>query len=153
VTRKITVGIAKIVQDLIPYIELGNIDAKRDWGYAPDYVNAMWLMLQHDKPDDYVVATGETHSVREFCEVAFRIVGFEIEWSGKGVNEVGIDRKSGRQLIRINPKFYRPTEVDLLLGDPGKAQRILGWKPKVTFEELAEIMVESDLKRDWSTGR
>lgn len=150
VTRKITVGIAKITQGLLPYLELGNLDAKRDWGYAPDYVEAMWLMLQHDTPDDYVVATGETHSVREFCEVAFRIAGFEIEWSGSGVDEVGVDRASGRQLIRINPQFYRPTEVDLLLGDASKAERILGWKPRVTFEELAQIMVESDLKRDWS---
>jgi GDPmannose 4,6-dehydratase len=153
VTRKITVGIAKITQGLLPYLELGNLDAKRDWGYAPDYVEAMWLMLQHDTPDDYVVATGETHSVREFCEVAFRIAGFEIEWSGSGVDEVGVDRASGRQLIRINPQFYRPTEVDLLLGDASKAQRILGWKPRVTFDELAQIMVESDLRRNWSVPR
>jgi GDPmannose 4,6-dehydratase len=153
VTRKITVGIAKITQGMLPYLELGNLDAKRDWGYAPDYVEAMWLMLQHDTPDDYVVATGETHSVREFCEVAFRIAGFEIEWSGSGVDEVGVDRASGRQLIRINPQFYRPTEVDLLLGDASKAQRILGWKPRVTFDELAQIMVESDLRRNWSVPR
>ena len=145
VTRKITVGIAKILNGLIDKIELGNWDAKRDWGYAPDYVEAMWLMLQQEKPDDYVIATGETHSVREFCEKAFKFAGIDIIWKGKGINEKGIDKKTGKVLISVNPKYFRPTEVDLLVGDYSKAKKELGWEPKISFEKLVEIMVNNDL--------
>ena len=123
---------------------MGNLNAKRDWGYAPDYVRAMWLMLQQDSPDDFVIATGETHSVREFIEKCFAAFGMPIEWKGNGVNEYGIDGKTGKTVVRIDPKYFRPTEVDLLLGNPAKAQEVLGWKPTVTFDKLVELMAEAD---------
>ena len=149
VTRKITVGIAKIKQGLIPCIELGNLDSKRDWGYAPDYVKAMWQILQQDRPDDFVIATGETHSVREFCEAAFAIAGFELVWKGAGVEEIGVDKKTGKMLVKVNPKYYRPTEVDLLLGDASKAKKILNWVPETSFHQLVQLMVENDLSKNW----
>lgn len=147
VTRKITMGLAGIKKGTQEKISLGNLDAKRDWGYAPDYVEAMWLMLQQEKPDDYVVATGETHSIREFCEAAFGIAGYEIEWKGGGLEEKGIDKKTGKIMIDVDAKYFRPTEVDVLIGDNSKAKKILGWSPKVNFDQLVEIMVESDLKQ------
>ena len=146
VTRKITVAIGKILKGEQKTIILGNLDSKRDWGYAPEYVESMWLMLQQEKPEDYVIATGETHSIREFCELAFKEVGIDIEWSGKGVDEVGIDSKTKKILIEINPRYFRPTEVDLLVGDATKAKNALGWVPKVTFKKLVKIMVVGDLK-------
>ena len=124
---------------------LGNLNAKRDWGYAPDYVEAMWLILQQDKPDDYVIATGESHTVKDFCELAFKEVGMDIEWQGTGIDEKAIDTKNGRTLVRVDPKYFRPTEVDYLLGDATKAKKKFGWKPTVKFEELVEIMVNADL--------
>ncbi|MHB8171610.1 MAG: GDP-mannose 4,6-dehydratase [Thermincolia bacterium] len=151
VTRKITRAIARIKLGLQDKIYLGNMNAKRDWGHAADYVEAMWLMLQQDKPDDFVIATGETHSVREFVELAFAQVGIEVEWQGEGVQEKGIDKATGKVLVEIDPRYFRPTEVELLLGDPTKAKQKLGWQPKTTFKELVETMVESDLeeaKRD-----
>ena len=147
VTRKITVGIAKILQDKIDRIELGNLNAKRDWGFAGDYIEAMWLMMQQEKPQDYVIATGETHSIREFCEKAFRVVDINIEWEGEGINEKGIDRKTGNVLITVNSRYFRPIDPDVLQGDASKARRELGWKPRVSFDELVEMMVESDLKK------
>ncbi len=146
VTRKISRAIADIINGKQDKLFLGNIDAKRDWGYAGDYVEGMWLMLQQDKPDDYVLATGETHTVREFCEVAFRHVGIDIVWKGKGKNEKGIDSKTKRVLIEIDPAYFRPTEVDLLLGDPSKAKKNLNWQAKVGFESLVRMMVDADLK-------
>lgn len=146
VTRKITTGIANIVKGRQEQILLGNMDAMRDWGYAGDYVEAMWLMLQQPEPEDFVIATGETHSVREFCELAFDYAGMPLEWSGTGENEVGIDKKTGKVRIGIDRKYFRPTEVDLLLGDPSKAKDKLGWAPKVIFGELVAMMVESDLR-------
>lgn len=148
VTRKITTGISNILKGKQDKIVLGNIDAKRDWGFAGDYVEAMWLMLQQDVPDDYVVATGETHTVREFCELAFSHVGIDLVWEGEGENEKGIDRNSGKEYISISSKFFRPTEVDLLLGDATKTQNKLNWKPKVSFKELINMMVDSDLSND-----
>jgi GDPmannose 4,6-dehydratase len=145
VTRKITMAVANIKKGLQEKLYLGNLDAKRDWGFAGDYVEAMWLMMQQDEPDDYVIATGETHSVREFVELAFREVGIEIEWQGIGVDEVGVDRASGNILIEIDPRYHRPTEVDLLLGDPTKAKEKLGWNSKVGLNELVKMMVHSDL--------
>jgi len=150
VTRKITMAVANIVKGKQNKLYLGNLDAKRDWGFAGDFVEAMWLMLQQDSPDDYVIATGETHSVREFCEKAFKYAGYDIKWKGSGINEKGIDSKTGRVLIEVDPRYFRPTEVDLLIGDPTKAKKKLGWKPKVSFEELIEIMVKSDLDNDFS---
>lgn len=144
VTRKITLGAAAIKAGLQECLYMGNLDSKRDWGYAPDYVNAMWLMIQQDSPDDYVVATGETHSVREFIERSFGVLGMAIDWKGSAENETGIDRKSGKTIIRIDPKYYRPTEVELLHGDPSKAMKALNWKPSVTFEKLVEIMTRAD---------
>jgi GDPmannose 4,6-dehydratase len=145
VTRKITKGIAKLYKDPNFTLELGNLDAKRDWGHAQDYVYGMWLMLQQETPDDFVLATGETHTVREFIEVAFRVSGHAITWSGEGVDEIGTD-ETGRVVIRINPKFYRPAEVDLLVGNPTKAREVLGWIPNVTFEELVSRMMAEDNK-------
>lgn len=145
VTRKITRSIAKIQLGLQDVAELGNLDAKRDWGHAKDYVEAMWLMLQQPAPDDYVIATGETHSVREFVETAFRYVGRTIKWEGEGVNEVGQDAQTGQVLVKVNPKYFRPTEVDVLLGDASKAREKIGWKPTVTFEALVKDMMDSDL--------
>lgn len=147
VTRKIVTALCKIKLGMQDVLELGNMDSKRDWGYAKDYVEAMWLMLQLDKPDDFVIATGETHSVREFVELTGKKLGYNIVWKGKGLDEVGIDKKTGKVLVRVNPKYFRPTEVDLLLGDPSKAKRVLKWKPKTTLSELVDIMVDGDMKR------
>ena len=147
ITRKLTYGIARIGSGLQEKIVVGNLDSKRDWGYAPEYVEAMWRMLQQKQPDDYVVATGETHSVREFIEAAFRCAGIRTGWKGKGLREKGIDRKTGKVLVEVSPDFFRPAEVNLLIGDPAKARKKLGWKPKTTFSRLVEIMVEADLKR------
>lgn len=146
VTRKITRGLCEIKEGLRDKISLGNLDAKRDWGFAGDYVEAMWLMLQQDKPGDYVIATGETHSVREFIEEAAKEVGFEIEWSGQGINEVGKDKNTGKTIIGIDSKYFRPAEVELLLGDPTKAKEILGWSPKTKFKDLVKMMMDSDKK-------
>ena len=143
VTRKITHAAASISFGLQETLYLGNLDARRDWGFAGDYVHAMWLMLQADIPDDYVVATGETHSVREFCEIAFDQVGLPITWEGTGPHERGID-PSGREVVRIDPRYFRPAEVDLLLGDPTKAHKELGWEPAVRFGALVQMMVEAD---------
>jgi GDPmannose 4,6-dehydratase len=147
VTRKITMAVANIKKGLQEKLYLGNLDAKRDWGFAGDYVEAMWLMLQQDEPDDYVIATGETHSVREFVELAFREVGIEIEWVNDGVDEVGVDH-SGKILIEVDPRYYRPTEVDILIGDSTKAIEKLGWKSSVGFQELVKMMVREDIKKE-----
>lgn len=148
VTRKITLAAARIAQGKQDKLFLGNLSAKRDWGYAKDYVECMWLMLQQDKPDDYVVATGEQHTVREFCELAFRYVGIELEFKGNGADEIGIDKATGRTLIEVSTEFYRPTDVVDLWGDPDKARRELGWNPmKTSFEELVRIMVEHDMRQ------
>lgn len=147
VTRKITMAVARIKKGLQEKLYLGNLDAKRDWGFAGDYVEAMWLMLQQDEPDDFVIATGETHSVREFVELAFREVGIEIEWRGEGADEVGIDVVTGDNLIEIDPRYYRPTEVEILMGDSSKAREKLGWKANVGFEELVKMMVKSDFEK------
>lgn len=146
VTKKITNAFAKIKLGQQDKMFLGNLDAKRDWGYAKDYVEAMWLMLQQDKPDDYVIATGETHSVREFAEHAARMVGYELRWEGKDLKEKGIDAKSGKVLIEIDPRYYRPAEVDMLLGDATKAKNKLGWEPKVKFEGLVKLMMEVEFE-------
>ncbi len=147
VTRKITYGLARIKKGLQDKIILGNLNSQRDWGYAPEFVEAMWGMLQQESPDDYVVATGETHTIREFVEHAFRFSGMEIVWKGKGAEEKGMDRKTGRILIEVSPEFFRPAEVDILIGNPQKAMEKLGWKPETKFEDLVRIMVEADLKR------
>ncbi len=146
VTRKITRAVANIIKGTQDKVSLGNLDAKRDWGFAGDYVEGMWRMLQQDRPDDYVLATGETHTVREFAELAFREVGIELHWEGAGVNEKGINRSNGKTLVDINSRYFRPTEVELLLGDPTKAREKLHWQPKVSFEELVSMMVKSDLE-------
>lgn len=147
VTRKITLAACKYKHENEGILYLGNLDSKRDWGFAKDYVEAMWLMLQQDKPDDYVVATGETHSVREFVELAFKELGIDIEWHGSGVDEYGLDKANGKTIVKIDPRYFRPSEVDLLLGKPEKAERILGWKPRTNFQELLKIMVEADLNK------
>lgn len=147
VTRKITLAIAKIMAGKQEKISLGNLNAKRDWGFAGDYVEGMWLMLQQDKPDDYVLATGETHTVREFVETAFNEVGIKIEWKGTGIDEKGYCAKTGKLLVDVNPKFFRPAEVDLLLGDPTKAEKKLGWRRKVSFNELVKMMIDSDMAK------
>lgn len=146
VTRKITRAVAAIEKGLQDCIYLGNIDAKRDWGHAKDYVEGMWRMLQHDEPEDFVLATGETHSVREFVELAFEEIGRKVEWRGEGVDEVGFDAKSGEELVKIDPAYFRPTEVDLLLGDPTKAKEKLGWEHSTPFRQLVKEMVEADRK-------
>ncbi len=146
VTKKITSAFAKIKLGKQERVYLGNLDAKRDWGYARDYVEAMWLMLQQPTPDDYVIATGETHTVREFVEHTARLLGYEIEWQGKGLAEKGVDAKSGKVLVEIDPRYFRPTEVDFLLGDFSKARRVLGWEPKVKFEGLVKLMVEGEFE-------
>lgn len=151
VTRKITRAIARIKLALQDKIYLGNLNAKRDWGFAGDYVEAMWLMLQQDEADDFVIATGETRSVREFVELAFAEVGTEIKWQGEGVKEKGIDKATGKALVEVDPRYFRPTEVEILLGDPTKAREKLGWEPRTSFTELVKMMVEADLeeaKRD-----
>jgi len=146
VTRKITIGLAKIKLGLQSHLELGNLDAKRDWGYAPEYVEAMWRMLQHHTPEDFVIATGETHSVREFIEAAAAEIGLTISWQGTGVDEVGIDRTTGQTIIKINPHYFRPTEVDLLLGDATKAKDKLNWEPTTKFSDLAKKMARADFE-------
>ena len=145
VTRKITRAAARIKLGMQECLYLGNLDAKRDWGFAGDYVEAMWLMLQQTEPDDYVIATGATHSVREFAEKVFARLGMPLEWKGKGVHEKGIDAGTGNIVIEVDPKYFRPAEVDLLLGDPAKAKRMLGWQPKVGFDSLVEMMTDADL--------
>lgn len=145
VTRKITRAVASIALGLQDTLYLGNLDAKRDWGHARDYVEGMWLILQQDSPDDYVLATGETHSVREFVELAFAEVDRSIAWRGSGVDEVGVDAGSGELLVKIDPRYFRPTEVDLLLGDPRKAREVLGWQHKTPFADLVRGMVAADL--------
>jgi GDPmannose 4,6-dehydratase len=147
VTRKITRGVARIAHGLQETLYLGNLDAKRDWGYAKEFVEAMWLVLQHDEPQDWVIATGQTHTVREFVEHAFVHIGHEVEWRGTGVDEKGFDKKTGKLLVGIDPRYFRPTEVDLLIGDPSKAKKLLNWKPKTTFEDLVKIMVDADMKQ------
>ncbi|MEZ6068412.1 MAG: GDP-mannose 4,6-dehydratase [Planctomycetaceae bacterium] len=149
VTRKITRALAKIKYGRQQCLHLGNLDAKRDWGFAGDYVEAQWMMLQAEQPDDFVIATGETHSVREFCDVAFAQVGLPIRWKGTGVDEVGIG-PDGKALIRVDPRYFRPAEVDLLLGDPTKAKNTLGWEPKTTFRGLVEMMVDADMEAERS---
>jgi len=144
VTRKITMAAARIKAGLQDVLYLGNLDAKRDWGYAPEYVEGMWRILQHPTPEDFVLATNETHSVREFAELAFKELGIEVEWKGKGVDEIGVCAKTGKTIIKIDPAYFRPTEVDLLVGDYSKAKKLLGWEPKTTFKELVKIMVQAD---------
>jgi GDPmannose 4,6-dehydratase len=145
VSRKVTRAVGRIVHGLQDCVYLGNLDAKRDWGYAKDYVEAMWRMLQQETPEDYVIATGETHTVREMCDVAFARAGFDLEWRGEGDGEHGVDRKSGRTMVAIDPRYFRPTEVDLLLGDATKAKEKLGWTPQTSFRELVELMVDADV--------
>jgi GDPmannose 4,6-dehydratase len=152
VSRKITRAVARIKAGLQDVLYLGNLDAKRDWGHAKDFVEAQWLILQQDRPDDYVIATGEQHSVRELTELAFRQVGMEIEWQGEGVNEIGLAHIPGtagpkRTVVAVDPRYFRPAEVDTLLGDPSHAMRTLGWRPKHTFEQLVAEMVDADLKK------
>ena len=146
VTRKITNAVARIKLGLQDHVELGSLDAKRDWGHSKDYVRAMWLMLQQEQPDDYVIATNETRTVREFVETAFHHVGIEVEWHGSGVNEIGIDKSTGKTVVSVNPKFFRPAEVEVLLGNPAKAEAALGWEREISFAELVKRMVENDLK-------
>lgn len=147
VTRKITLAASRIVQGKQEKLYLGNLSAKRDWGYAKDYVECMWLMLQAKEPEDYVIATGETHTVREFCDLAFREAGMELEWKGAGLHEKAVDRKTGKTVVEVDPQYFRPTEVDLLLGDPTKAKTELGWNPtKTSFEQLIRLMVKSDME-------
>lgn len=146
VTRKITMAVARISRGLQDCLYMGNINAFRDWGYAPDYVQMMWMMLQQDTPDDYVVATNEMHTVREFIEKSFGHVGIEIEWSGEGVDEVGKNKATGDVIVRMDERYYRPCEVDQLLGKPAKAKEQLGWEPTVKFEQLVKIMTDGDLR-------
>jgi GDPmannose 4,6-dehydratase len=146
VTRKITRAVAAIVLGKQDVLWLGNLDARRDWGHARDYVEGMWRILQQPTPDDYVLATGETHTVRRFAEMAFAEVGMDITWQGNGVDETGIDRKSGRVVIRVDPAYFRPTEVDLLIGNPAKAQAVLGWSHRTTLAEMVAEMVAHDLQ-------
>lgn len=148
VTRKITLAAARIAQGKQKTLQLGNLNSLRDWGYAKDYVECMWLILQHDRPEDFVIATGEMHSVREFVELSFKHVGIELEWSGEGIKEKGINRSTGDVVVEIDPKYFRPAEVEQLLGDPTKARTLLGWNPiKTSFEELVEIMVNHDVEK------
>lgn len=154
VTRKITLGIARIANGYQDKLLLGNLDSMRDWGYAKDYVECMWLMLQHNEPEDFVIATGKQYSVRQFCMLAFREAGIEIEWKGSGVDEKGIDKKTGKIIVEVSPEFFRPTDVVTLLGDPGKAKKVLGWDPqKTSFEELVRIMTKHDLEQMNNYGR
>ena len=148
VTRKITLAVARIAQGRQDKLYLGNLGALRDWGYAKDYVECMWLMLQQERPDDYVIATGQQHSVREFCTLAFREAGIELRWEGEGLQEKGISEKDGKVLVEVDPKYFRPAEVETLLGDPTKARTELGWNPqKTSFEELVRIMVQHDMEK------
>lgn len=145
VTRKITDAAARIAAGKQEYVELGNMDSKRDWGHSKDYVRAMWLMLQQDTPDDYVIATGETRTVREFVETAFAHVGIEVQWQGSGIDEIGINKANGKTIVKVNPQFFRPAEVEVLLGNPAKAEKILGWKREISFSQLVERMVKNDV--------
>ena len=147
VTRKITNAVARIKAGIQDFLQLGNLDARRDWGYAKDYVEGMYLMLQAENPDNYVLATNRTETVRKFVQMAFAYVGIEIEFKGEGVDEVGIDTSSGKTVVKINSAYYRPAEVDLLIGDYSRAEKKLGWKPQCSLEELCKMMVEADLKR------
>ena len=147
VTRKITYTLAQIKYGLKDKLVLGNLEAKRDWGYAKEYVEGMWLMLQQEEPDDYVLATGETHSVKEFVETAAKIAGFDLVWEGSGVNTKGIDKKTGKVIVEVSPKLYRPADVQLLKGDYTKAKKKLGWEPRTKFKDLVHIMMEADLKK------
>ncbi|MHB9056490.1 MAG: GDP-mannose 4,6-dehydratase [Paludibacteraceae bacterium] len=147
VTRKITLAVARIKQGMQDKLYMGNLDARRDWGYAKDYVECMWMILQHPEPQDFVIATGEMHTVREFCQLAFAEVGIDLKWEGTGVDEKGIDIATGKVLVEVDPKYFRPAEVELLLGDPTKAKTILGWNPrKTSFEELVKLMIKHDMK-------
>ena len=147
VTRKITLAAARIAQGYQDKLYLGNLNALRDWGYAKDYVECMWLILQHETPEDFVIATGEYHTVREFCTLAFHEVGIELRWEGEGVDEKGIDQATGKVLVEVDPKYFRPAEVEQLLGDPTKAKTLLGWNPrKTSFEDLVKIMVKHDMR-------
>lgn len=147
VTRKITLAVARIHEGLQDKLYLGNLNALRDWGYAKDYVECMWLMLQYETPEDFVIATGENHSIREFCELAFKEIGIDLVWQGTDVDEKGIDSRTGRVLVEVDPKYYRPTEVEQLLGNPAKAKKLLGWNPtKTSFPELVHLMVQHDLQ-------
>ena len=145
VTRKITDAVARIKQGIQEYMELGNMDSKRDWGHSKDYVRAMWLMLQQETPDDYVIATNETRTVREFVETAFAHVGIQVKWQGEGVDEVGINAENGQVIVKVNKKFFRPAEVDVLLGNPAKAEEKLGWTREIPFAELVTRMVDNDM--------
>lgn len=151
VTRKITRGLARILSGKDNCLYLGNLDAKRDWGYAKDYVEAMWLMLQQKNPEDFVIATGETHSVREFVEECAKILNIDLRWKGKKEQEIGYDAKTNKVIVKIDPKYYRPAEVELLLGDPTKAKKKLKWKPKTKFKELVKIMMEADMRAEGVT--
>ena len=144
VTRKITRGLARIAGGLDKKLYVGNLNSKRDWGHARDFVEAMWLILQQDEPDDYVIATGEQHSVREFIEAAAGELGMDIEWKGSGLDEVGIDRNTGREIVAVDPRYFRPTEVETLLGDPSKAKKVLGWEARTPFADLVKEMVAAD---------
>ena len=147
VTRKISLAVARIAQGMQEKLYMGNLDSLRDWGYARDYVECMWLILQHPVPEDFVIATGEMHTVREFCTLAFAEVGIDISWEGTGVDEKGIDKATGKVLVEVDPKYFRPAEVEQLLGDPSKAKNLLGWNPrKTSFEELVKLMVEHDMR-------
>jgi GDPmannose 4,6-dehydratase len=152
VTRKITHGVARIKLGLADILELGNLDAKRDWGYAREYVEGMYRMLQADQPDTFVLATHRTESVRDFVHMAFHAVGVDLDFRGKGIDEIGVDTATGKTLVRVNPRFYRPAEVDLLIGNPSKAKTLLGWEPKTSLEELCRMMVEADLRRSVNGG-
>jgi GDPmannose 4,6-dehydratase len=147
VTRKITVAASKIILGQQDKLMLGNLDSKRDWGYAPEYVEGMWRILQAEKPDDFVLATNETHSIREFIEETFKVLGEEIIWEGSGIAEKGLLKSNRKEVIGIDPRYFRPTEVDILIGNPAKAKEILGWEPKTTFKDLVRIMVESDFEK------
>lgn len=148
ITRKITLAACRYKLGLQDILYLGNLDAKRDWGYAKDYVEAMWLMLQEDQPDDFIIATGEMHSVRECVEIAYKELGVNIEWHGEGLNEYGLDKDTGRIIVKIDPRFYRPCEVSFSLGNAAKAEKVLNWKPKTSFHELIKIMIKSDFEKE-----
>lgn len=156
VTRKITIGLARVKLGLQSTLKLGNLNAKRDWGFARDYVEGIWMILQHDKPDDFILATGENHTVREFVEEVGRFLGMDIVWEGEGIEERGVDRTTGKTVIEVDPVYFRPSEVDFLLGNSTKAQTVLGWKPRVRFKDLARLMAEHDfnlVKREAESGR
>jgi GDPmannose 4,6-dehydratase len=149
VTRKITYSLARILRNELPFLEVGNLDARRDWGYARDYVEAMWLMMQKKIADDYIIASGETHSVREFVEISTKVAGFDLEWEGEGLNEIGVDRRTGNTIVKINPMYYRPNESVLLVGDAAKARKELDWKPSMSFSALVELMMKAELSNSF----